>query len=58
MFKAEKPYFGAAYYPESWDREQVDEDIRLMKEMGMNTVRIAEFAGPIWNRPKAYTIFH
>lgn len=44
MFKAGKPYFGAAYYPEAWDKEQVDEDIRLMLEMGMNTVRIAEFA--------------
>ncbi len=44
MFKAQKPYIGAAYYPEAWDREQVDEDILLMLKMGMNTVRIAEFA--------------
>lgn len=44
MFKAQKPYFGAAYYPEAWDREQIGEDIRLMTEHGLNTVRIAEFA--------------
>jgi len=38
------PYLGAAYYPEAWPPEQVDEDIRLMREAGLNAVRIAEFA--------------
>jgi beta-galactosidase GanA len=41
------PYFGAAYYPEAWPLEQVDEDIALMKKAGMNVMRIAEFA---WSR--------
>jgi beta-galactosidase GanA len=35
---------GAAYYPEAWPPEQVDEDIRLMLDAGLNVVRIAEFA--------------
>ncbi len=38
------PYLGAAYYPEDWPPEQVDEDIRLMKLAGMNVARIGEFA--------------
>jgi beta-galactosidase GanA len=41
------PYLGAAYYPEDWPLEQIDEDIRLMKEAGMNVMRIGEFA---WSR--------
>ncbi len=41
------PYYGAAYYPEDWPESQIDEDIRLMKEAGMNVMRIAEFA---WSR--------
>lgn len=45
--KAVPPYFGAAYYPEAWPLEQVEEDIALMKKAGMNVMRIAEFA---WSR--------
>lgn len=41
------PYFGAAYYPEDWPEGLQDEDIRLMKEAGMNLMRIGEFA---WSR--------
>ncbi len=41
------PYLGAAYYPEDWPLEQIDEDIALMKEAGCNVMRIAEFA---WSR--------
>lgn len=40
-----KLYHGTAYYPELWNDEQViEQDIRLMKEAGMNVVRIGEFA--------------
>lgn len=40
-----KLYHGAAYYPELWNDETViEQDIRLMKEAGMNVVRIGEFA--------------
>lgn len=38
------PYLGACYYPEVWPLKQVDEDIALMKEMGLNVVRINDFA--------------
>ncbi len=41
------PYLGAAYYPEDWPLEQIDEDIALMKQAGINVMRIAEFA---WSR--------
>ena len=41
------PYLGAAYYPECWPAAQVDKDIALMKDAGMNVMRVAEFA---WSR--------
>ncbi|MFH1740814.1 MAG: beta-galactosidase [bacterium] len=36
-------YHGAAYYPELWP-DKIDEDIRLMKEVGIDLVRVGEFA--------------
>ena len=44
MFKVKKPIFGSNYYPEAWDRSEVDKDLDLMVELGLNCVRIAEFA--------------
>ncbi len=35
---------GADYYPEHWERERWETDAGLMKEIGFNTVRMAEFA--------------
>ena len=35
---------GVAYYPEFWPEERWDEDVRLMKEAGINLARIGEFA--------------
>jgi len=40
-------YLGCAYYPEYWGSDRVLTDIRLMKEAGINIVRIGEFA---WSR--------
>ncbi|WP_432667096.1 beta-galactosidase [Wukongibacter baidiensis] len=37
-------YLGVDYYPEHWDIDMMDEDIRGMKELGVNIVRIGEFA--------------
>ena len=37
-------YFGVDYYPEHWPKERWGIDAQLMKEMGMNTARIGEFA--------------
>ena len=47
MKQFEGPYLGAAYYPEDWPLEQVDDDIALMKRVGMNLMRVGEFA---WSR--------
>ncbi|MED1203380.1 beta-galactosidase [Heyndrickxia acidicola] len=37
-------YLGVDYYPEHWDLEIMDHDLKRMKEMGVNMVRIGEFA--------------
>jgi len=39
-----KKYYGAAIYPELWDKETVESDIKHMKEIGMNLARFGEFA--------------
>ncbi|XEC96355.1 beta-galactosidase [Paenibacillus tarimensis] len=39
-----KLYYGAAFYPELWDEQVWEEDIRYMKEAGINVVRMGEFA--------------
>lgn len=36
--------FGADYYPEHWPEDRWEEDARLMREAGFDTVRLAEFA--------------
>lgn len=38
------PYLGVNYYPEDWDESLLDWDIAQMLEMGINVVRIGEFA--------------
>lgn len=37
-------YHGSAYYPEQWGLEYLDQDIAYMKELGLNNVRMMEFA--------------
>jgi beta-galactosidase len=39
-----KLYHGAAYYPELWDENVMNEDIEIMKQTGINVVRMGEFA--------------
>ena len=47
----EKPmYMGVDYYPEHWPADMMDEDIKRMKQMGVNMVRIGEFL-KTGNRP-------
>ena len=41
---SQKIHFGVAYYPEHWPEERWPEDIRLMKQAGINVVRMGEFA--------------
>jgi hypothetical protein len=51
-----KFYYGAAYYPEAWDLKEVDQDIVRMKELGMNVVRMGEFAWDLTNDRKKITL--
>ncbi|MCY0879453.1 MAG: beta-galactosidase [Firmicutes bacterium] len=37
-------YLGTAYYPEHWPRERWAEDVRLMKDAGLEVIRMAELA--------------
>jgi beta-galactosidase len=37
-------YFGVDYYPEHWPEERWSHDAAMMKEAGINVVRLAEFA--------------
>lgn len=37
-------HFGVDYYPEHWPRARWETDARLMKEMGVQVVRMAEFS--------------
>lgn len=37
-------YLGSAYYPELWDKEEIKKDVERMKSLGLNTIRIGEFA--------------
>ena len=39
-----QPYFGVDYYPEHWPRARWETDARLMQEMGLKVVRMAEFS--------------
>ena len=37
--------FGVDYYPEHWPRERWAQDAKMMREMGITIVRMAEFHG-------------
>lgn len=41
-YKFTQPLYGAAYYSEYTPSDRLDEDIRLMKEAGLNIVRVGE----------------
>ena len=47
-FKWDKLSLGVCYYPEHWDRSLWQDDLRRMKENGIRTVRVAEFAWSIF----------
>src|SRR5215468_3984277 len=40
--------YGAAYYPEYMPYERTDKDIALMKEAGINVVRVGESTWDLW----------
>ena len=35
--------FGVAYYPEAWPEERWETDLGMMRELGMNLIRVGEF---------------
>ncbi len=41
-------FFGTAYYPEWWEPSEWETDFRQMQELGINTVRMGEFAWAIF----------
>ena len=44
MTSLKKLYHGACYYPELWPESDIDRDIAEMKRVGLNVVRLGEFA--------------
>ena len=40
MQLTEKIWHGAAYYPELWDQKTILRDIAIMKDLGINVVRM------------------
>lgn len=42
--------FGVDYYPEHWDKSEWQEQARLMKEGGFNTVRMGEFGWKLFEK--------
>ncbi len=46
--KTNKLYFGAAYYDEYMPYERMDTDMQMMREAGMNVIRIAESTWSTW----------
>lgn len=47
-YQWDKISLGVCYYPEQWDRSLWQEDLQRMKENGIYTVRVAEFAWSIF----------
>jgi beta-galactosidase len=50
--------FGADYYPEQWTEKDWDEDLSIMKNMGLSVVRIAEFAWSMFEPREGKYEFH
>ena len=46
---------GVDYYPEQWDPARMEADMDTIREMGGNTIRIAEFAWHWMEPEEAFT---
>ena len=44
--------FGVDYYPEHWPRERWAIDAHMMREMGIQIVRMGEFSWAKWEPPR------
>ena len=40
-------HFGVDYYPEHWEKKRWETDAKLMQQMGIQMVRMAEFSWQI-----------
>ncbi|MGI6509628.1 MAG: beta-galactosidase [Erysipelotrichaceae bacterium] len=41
-------YLGVDYYPEQWGLDLIDEDLKNIKELGCNIIRVADFAWDVF----------
>ena len=41
-------YCGVDYYPEQWGLDLLNQDMKDMKELGVNLIRIADFAWDVF----------
>ena len=48
---SDKFYLGASYYPEWWSEDRWEKDFSMMEELGLNLVRMGEFAWS-WYEPR------
>ncbi len=48
---------GVCYYPEHWDKSLWEDDMKRMKEVGIHTIRIAEFAWSIFEKQEGVFSF-
>ena len=46
--KTDKLYYGVAYYDEYLPYDRIETDFQMMKDAGMNVIRIAESTWSTW----------
>ena len=44
----ERFLFGCCYYPEHWDFNAIEGDIRRIRDLGMNVIRMGKFAWSLY----------
>ena len=44
MNKFNKFLIGCCYYPEHWNRDDMQKDVNKIKELGFNVIRMGEFS--------------
>lgn len=55
QYRFDNILYGAAYYHEYMPSERLDEDIRLMKEYGVNVVRVGESSWGYLSRKREFS---
>lgn len=57
-YQWQKLTMGVCYYPEHWPKELWASDLDRMKEAGISTVRVAEFAWSVFEPEKRIFVEH